>query len=48
MKQFEASTAREDLRLLQVRVLQVLAFCVVTVNDEYTKPTFKKKLIGYI
>ena len=26
--------------------LQAFAFCVVTVNDEHTKPRFKRKLRG--
>ena len=28
-----------------VQGMQAFAFCVVTVNDEHTKPRFKRKLI---
>ena len=28
-----------------VQGLQVSAFCVVTVNDNHMKPTFKRKLV---
>ena len=30
----------------EVQGLQAFAFCVVTLNDENTKPKFKKKLMG--
>ena len=29
-----------------VQGLQAFAFCLVTVNDEHTKPRFKRKLRG--
>ena len=28
-----------------VQGMQAFAFCVVTINDEHTKPRFKRKLI---
>ena len=38
-----AHTRKKNLKTLVVQELQALAFSVVTVNDEHTKPRFKIK-----
>ena len=35
-------------KLTRSPVLQAIAFCVVTINNEYTKPGSKRKLRGLI
>ena len=43
MAKLEGEIPRAQIKQ-EVQGLQTFAFCIVTVNDEQTKPSFKRKI----